>query len=312
MALIKCPECGKQISDSLQSCIHCGYKLNTTKQTATTNTAPIATQDEPSLHQIVCRAKSSSVLTRVLSCKPLFLTIAIFSVIFMLLFVIMFTVELSQGLAATTNLNEIFTPEKRDRAITFGKLFSIMFFIVMLNATVQEIMPICFSRQFWLYCKSNNINYVALANKELSKNIDVLSPQEKSQMAASMWYVKQALKYDKLPQEFSKDVIITLIKSIATIVVCIITVAFLMTNAENFANYVFVRSMLAIKPAFSFDWCEYFGLLIVSLILELAINITITIIRNNRNKIDNELFNQNFTDYLNNYYKLPQRFSIFN
>ena len=178
----------------------------------------------------------------------------------------------------------------------------------MLNTTIQEIIPICFSRQFWLYCKSNNINYIALAKKELSKNIDVLSPQEKSQMAASMWYVKQALKHDKLPQEFSKDVIITLVKSIATIVLCIITVAFFMTNAENFANYVFVRSLFPIKPAFNFDWCEYFGLLIVSLILELAINTTITIIRNNRNKIDIELFNQNFTDHLNNYYKLPQRF----
>lgn len=28
MALIKCPECGKEISDKAQDCIHCGYKLN--------------------------------------------------------------------------------------------------------------------------------------------------------------------------------------------------------------------------------------------------------------------------------------------
>ena len=28
MALIKCPECGKEISDKANACIHCGYPLN--------------------------------------------------------------------------------------------------------------------------------------------------------------------------------------------------------------------------------------------------------------------------------------------
>lgn len=27
MALIKCPECGKEISDKSQACIHCGFPL---------------------------------------------------------------------------------------------------------------------------------------------------------------------------------------------------------------------------------------------------------------------------------------------
>ena len=29
MALIKCPECGKQISDKASACIHCGYPIQT-------------------------------------------------------------------------------------------------------------------------------------------------------------------------------------------------------------------------------------------------------------------------------------------
>ncbi len=33
MALIKCPECGKDVSDSANICIHCGYKLNQEQQT---------------------------------------------------------------------------------------------------------------------------------------------------------------------------------------------------------------------------------------------------------------------------------------
>ncbi|WP_366944958.1 zinc-ribbon domain-containing protein [uncultured Bilophila sp.] len=27
MALVSCPECGKEISDAAQSCPHCGYEL---------------------------------------------------------------------------------------------------------------------------------------------------------------------------------------------------------------------------------------------------------------------------------------------
>ena len=35
MALIKCPECGKEISDKASACIHCGYPLaNTQKKVA--------------------------------------------------------------------------------------------------------------------------------------------------------------------------------------------------------------------------------------------------------------------------------------
>ena len=32
MALIKCPECGKKVSDKANSCIHCGYPLEEYKK----------------------------------------------------------------------------------------------------------------------------------------------------------------------------------------------------------------------------------------------------------------------------------------
>lgn len=28
MALIKCPECGKEVSENAENCIHCGYPLS--------------------------------------------------------------------------------------------------------------------------------------------------------------------------------------------------------------------------------------------------------------------------------------------
>lgn len=31
MALIKCPECGREISDKSKICIHCGYPLENEK-----------------------------------------------------------------------------------------------------------------------------------------------------------------------------------------------------------------------------------------------------------------------------------------
>ena len=31
MALIKCPECGKEISDKAKNCIHCGYPIQDLK-----------------------------------------------------------------------------------------------------------------------------------------------------------------------------------------------------------------------------------------------------------------------------------------
>lgn len=32
MALIKCPECGKEVSDKATSCVHCGYPINSSSQ----------------------------------------------------------------------------------------------------------------------------------------------------------------------------------------------------------------------------------------------------------------------------------------
>lgn len=44
MALVKCPECGKEISDTAKNCIHCGYALkeesNTPSQTIINVEAP--------------------------------------------------------------------------------------------------------------------------------------------------------------------------------------------------------------------------------------------------------------------------------
>ena len=40
MALIYCPECGNQISDSVKKCIHCGKKLTKKDKEATGSVAP--------------------------------------------------------------------------------------------------------------------------------------------------------------------------------------------------------------------------------------------------------------------------------
>ncbi len=42
MALIKCPECGKEISDTAKNCIHCGYALKEDNNTVQPQTVIIA------------------------------------------------------------------------------------------------------------------------------------------------------------------------------------------------------------------------------------------------------------------------------
>ncbi|MBQ6546430.1 MAG: zinc ribbon domain-containing protein [Bacilli bacterium] len=42
MSLIKCPECNKEISDSIKTCIHCGYKLNDKEAKKSNNKLTIA------------------------------------------------------------------------------------------------------------------------------------------------------------------------------------------------------------------------------------------------------------------------------
>ena len=43
MALIKCPECEKEVSDKAQTCIHCGYPIN--QNIVVDNSNQIATEN---------------------------------------------------------------------------------------------------------------------------------------------------------------------------------------------------------------------------------------------------------------------------
>ena len=45
MALIKCPECGKEISDKANVCIHCGYPLNERKEDFGIRRTPFIDED---------------------------------------------------------------------------------------------------------------------------------------------------------------------------------------------------------------------------------------------------------------------------
>ena len=47
IALIKCPECGKEVSDKASACIHCGFPLSTTSQS--TNPQPKTTIVAPQI-----------------------------------------------------------------------------------------------------------------------------------------------------------------------------------------------------------------------------------------------------------------------
>lgn len=46
MALIKCPECGKEVSDKAEVCIHCGYPLKL-QEAAKEEDGPETVKEEP-------------------------------------------------------------------------------------------------------------------------------------------------------------------------------------------------------------------------------------------------------------------------
>lgn len=46
MALIKCPECGKEVSDKAEVCIHCGYPLKP-QEAAKEEDGPETVKEEP-------------------------------------------------------------------------------------------------------------------------------------------------------------------------------------------------------------------------------------------------------------------------
>lgn len=52
MALIKCPECGKEISDRANQCIHCGYPLSNNSEIINQNTTCIINGKEYDLSLI--------------------------------------------------------------------------------------------------------------------------------------------------------------------------------------------------------------------------------------------------------------------
>ena len=303
MALIKCPECQREISDTLETCIHCGYKL--TPKESKTQVNQSSNQSEPSLYQVVCRSKSSSGLTKFLSCNPLFLILNITFALFSCIFLCAIIFNLANG------FNQALTLEQRNSAISFGNVVCILFFCNTFIPTIKfYIKPYFLAKQFLFYCKANKINYVNLAKKELSINVDTLSAQEKAQMATNMWYVKQAMKYENAPKEQTKDFVIMLICSFTQLISTIIFLAFLMKNIENLTNYVYIRSLFYNKSDFNFNWCTNLELLIITVLLDLIIAIISSIIQSSSNKFANELLRQDLKEEFINFSRLPKSVNL--
>jgi tetratricopeptide (TPR) repeat protein len=61
MALIKCPECGKEISDKSSICIHCGYPISEMKQNSETLQEELLPENELLLEKQLKRDQDSSI-----------------------------------------------------------------------------------------------------------------------------------------------------------------------------------------------------------------------------------------------------------
>lgn len=65
MSLIKCPECGKEVSDKSEVCIHCGYPINK-KRTIVVNGT---TYDAEPYYEIIKEYENEEIDDRKFKCK---------------------------------------------------------------------------------------------------------------------------------------------------------------------------------------------------------------------------------------------------
>lgn len=79
MAMINCPECGKEISDKAKACIHCGCPINEEKQIAETNTPKTITIVEDNKKSSQKKLLNSVILSLIGAIITTFLTIYLIS-----------------------------------------------------------------------------------------------------------------------------------------------------------------------------------------------------------------------------------------
>jgi len=67
MALIKCPECGKQVSNQARACPNCGYPISGggTNTTAAPTMLKFTSKDKSAKFAVVCDAKTGRELARI-------------------------------------------------------------------------------------------------------------------------------------------------------------------------------------------------------------------------------------------------------
>lgn len=104
MALIKCPECGKEISDQATSCPNCGYPINNTKKEMAEN--PQSNSDDAEVQQmeVVSVANSSPELPKKKNTKRIILLIAAIACVCLVVFGF---VRMQQGTAAKNLLSDM-------------------------------------------------------------------------------------------------------------------------------------------------------------------------------------------------------------
>ena len=65
MALIVCPECGKEVSNTIENCIHCGFKLITSPEKTTSSTTTYKVDDDNTYSSNITTSNPDATTARV-------------------------------------------------------------------------------------------------------------------------------------------------------------------------------------------------------------------------------------------------------
>ncbi len=189
MALIKCPECGKDVSSTLKQCIHCGYLFETLEQNKTTVKSQPSNENIGTCASIYNEWKNESLINKLLE-NSLIQNIPIM-VILMAIILIGFL----QG--------------------RLGIIGTILFFVCfyfweILNSGIKYQR----NARLGVWIKSKQINVVAIADKQLSEmSLLKSSEQEVKEKKAIKRLLASVAFYDeyRIKDCHKTDMIITII-----------------------------------------------------------------------------------------------------
>lgn len=171
MALIKCPECGKDVSDTIASCIHCGFVLKKAEERTEQQVQP-EIELQKDCNEIVDSTDNSSVTTEQKSSKFNFILCSIVAIVifFIILVAMAHTPRTGSNINSTSTTTTVPAVEMDLKTINNdyennqinaretheGKRYKIIAKVNRVSEDYVNVSPLFISGEYSVYLYYNN------------------------------------------------------------------------------------------------------------------------------------------------------------